>query len=85
MNCAGMNTTSDSIRPCTLPVLCLNQPAPDPEELATLKTALVTKEILRDCYKRVWKWYDKLGATDTVAKGSELNKKLLTQIRRRYR
>ena len=58
---------------------------PDSEELATLRTSLITKKILRDCYKPVWKWYDKLGATDTIAKGPELNKKLLAQIRSRYR
>ena len=63
----------------------LESARPNTEELAILKTDLITKEILQDCCKRVWKWYEKLGATDTVAKGSELNKKLLTQIRRRYR
>ena len=58
---------------------------PDPESLATTKTATIPERVIRDCYKRVWKSYDMLGRTDTVAKGTDLNTKLLSQIRRRYR
>ncbi len=63
----------------------LNSSKPNPEAIATLKPNLITKKILQDCYIRVWKWYERLGATDTISKGTELNAKLLKQIRRRHR
>ena len=41
---------------------------PNPEQLAVLKTNLITGEMLREWTGRVWSLYSELGAIDNVAK-----------------
>ena len=58
---------------------------PTPRALNGLKVGKINDAVVTDAFNRVRHWYDKLGATNTVAKGPNLRKKLISnQIIRRF-
>lgn len=57
---------------------------PTPEQVLNIDVRSIDDAVIRDCYVRVWKKYEELGKSDTVARGPDLLKHLRTEIRRRY-
>lgn len=59
-----------------------NEVEPSPQKLINVDVNTIKDTLIEDCYKRVWKLYEAMGANATIARGPDLNKRLRTYIRR---
>ena len=57
---------------------------PSSEKLLRINVPAIDNAVVLDCYKRVARMYEALGANDTVARGPNLVKRLRTYIKRLY-
>lgn len=57
---------------------------PYPDDLVAINVISIDDRTIKDCFDRVLKKYKKLGANDTVARGSQLLKSMRSEIRRKY-
>ena len=58
--------------------------APSADTLAAIDMASISDEVIHKSYDRVWKKYLKLGADDSVSKGTDLLKKLQADLKRKF-
>jgi len=56
-------------------------PMPSVKNVADIDLAQATDDLILDCITQVWSHYDALGATDQVAKGTELTSKVFESYR----
>ena len=54
------------------------------EKLLEIDTAAINNDMTKKGFDKVWKKYDKLGGTDTVARGPDLIKQLKADLRRQH-
>ncbi len=54
---------------------------PSPDKLMRVNVEDIEETLLNDCFKRVWKMYQALGANASVARGPDLTKRLRAYVR----